>query len=115
GNLAAMPSERLPDSETGLAYHALLAEVRSIGGLSGSPVFAFLGPSRVGPDGTLNIVQAFFVLIGVVRSHWEHKEAGPITSAFADELSKVNWGDSCHHPINRVGRHSIQGRAHGTT
>jgi hypothetical protein len=44
GIIAAMPDEPLRDVNSGLEYKAYLAEVRSIGGLSGSPVF--VAPSR---------------------------------------------------------------------
>jgi hypothetical protein len=102
GNIAAMPSEPLPDSKTGLSFHAYLAEVRSIGGLSGSPVFVWLGPSRVGPDGTLNLSQRFMMLLGVVRGHWEHQEPEPVLSAWTDEFRKINWGIGTITPANEL-------------
>ncbi len=43
GVLAAMPDEPFQAHDTGLMYDAYLAEVRSIGGLSGSPVFISIG------------------------------------------------------------------------
>ena len=45
GNIAAMPEEKI---ETELGYHdAYLIEARSIGGLSGSPVFVQMAPLRL--------------------------------------------------------------------
>ena len=42
GIIAAMPDEPFEDQNTGKPYHAYLVEARSIGGLSGSPVFVSL-------------------------------------------------------------------------
>ena len=94
GNIAAIPSERLSDSKTGLDFHAYLIEFRSMGGLSGSPVFAYIGPGRVDPSGKpLQFAFAALYLIGVVRGHWEHEEPRiPFPSVFSDETGKVNWG-----------------------
>jgi hypothetical protein len=93
GNIAAMPSEPLMDSETGLNFHAYLVEFRSMGGLSGSPVFAYIGPARIDPMGKpLNFAGASLHLIGVVRGHWKHDELIPIPSVFEDELRDINWG-----------------------
>jgi hypothetical protein len=100
GNISAMPSEPIPDSETGLDFHAYLAEVRSIGGLSGSPVFAYIGPGRVDPRGnTLRFDYSFLILIGVIRGHWRHKEPIPFQSVWSDEVDKINWGVGVVTPI----------------
>jgi hypothetical protein len=93
GNIAAVPSERIRDFRTGLDFHAYLVEVRSIGGLSGSPVFAYIGPGRVDPNGSIaRFDVSYLILIGVVRGHWQHEEPIPFATVFADELDKVNWG-----------------------
>jgi hypothetical protein len=47
GIIAAMPVEPFQD-DSGELYHAYLAEVRSIGGLSGSPVIVVVDPIRPG-------------------------------------------------------------------
>jgi hypothetical protein len=101
GNIAAMPIDQLVDSKTGLSYRALLAEVRSIGGLSGSPVFVYLGPDRVPPSKSRKLDKRFLMLIGIVRGHWEHEEKGIAFrgSAFSDELDKVNWGIATITPV----------------
>jgi hypothetical protein len=46
GVIAAMPAIDEPFVRKGEEYHAYLAEMRSIGGLSGSPVFVFLDRTR---------------------------------------------------------------------
>ncbi|MGC2109682.1 MAG: hypothetical protein WA655_09205 [Candidatus Korobacteraceae bacterium] len=102
GNIAAMPIEHLVDTKTALDYRAILVEVRSIGGLSGSPVFVYLGPERVPPSKARRPDKRFLMLIGIVRAHWEHEEKGIAFkgSAFSDELDKVNWGIAAITPVS---------------
>jgi hypothetical protein len=49
GIIASMPHEPLEASESEDTYNAYLVELRSIGGLSGSPVFVNLDFWRLGP------------------------------------------------------------------
>ena len=103
GNIAALPTEPLADSNnTGLSYRAFLAEVRSIGGISGSPVFVYLGPERIPPNNERRPDKRYYMLIGIVRAHWEHKEPGISKqgSAFSDEIDRVNWGIAAITPIS---------------
>jgi hypothetical protein len=46
GTLASVADESLVDDATGLPYRAYLAEMHSMGGLSGSPVYVDLHPDR---------------------------------------------------------------------
>jgi hypothetical protein len=93
GNIAAMPSEAIPDSETGLSFHAYLIEARSIGGLSGSPVFLYIGPDRRVPGEPIpQLDQCQLFLIGVIRGHWKHDDMCPPPSAYIDDLTEVNYG-----------------------
>lgn len=72
GTIAAMPEEPIEDRNSGLPFRAILAEMRSIGGLSGSPVFVRMGPVRSAPDGDVSLSAGFrFYLAGVMRGHWE--------------------------------------------
>jgi hypothetical protein len=102
GNIAAMPGEPLPDSKTGLSYHGYLIEARSIGGLSGSPVFAHLGPTRVGTDGRLNFSQNKTILLGVIRGHWDHQESIAGVDFAGDELRQVNMGIAVATPAQEI-------------
>jgi hypothetical protein len=90
GNIAAMPTEPLIDNNSGLEYRAFLAEIRSIGGLSGSPVFVRLGVGRqVEENVTMNRIETF--LLGLVRGHWPHGDFD--TADFADsEQDELNSG-----------------------
>jgi hypothetical protein len=90
GVIAAMPDEPLEDIDTGLEYNAYLAEVRSIGGLSGSPVFVFLGPAR-SLKGKITISQKIY-LLGLVRGHWDIRHRGQPLGFTEDELQAVNMG-----------------------
>jgi hypothetical protein len=95
GNIAAMPIEPLIDEKTGGEYRAILAEIRSIGGLSGSPVFAVTEPTTVGMRSVG--LQRKYVLIGLVRGHWDiHRQ--PI-EYLARESESVNVGIGLVTPV----------------
>lgn len=69
GIISAMPYEPLL-SKNGQLYSAYLAELRSIGGISGSPVFVYLHKRRIYDskvqDGTWELL-----LLGLIRGHWD--------------------------------------------
>lgn len=70
GNISAMPEE-LVETQLG-KIDAYLVEARSIGGLSGSPVFANLGLVRV-HEGQLKFTSGgpIFYLLGLMHGHWD--------------------------------------------
>lgn len=82
GNLAAIPADPIRTKHFG-DMRAFLVEARSIGGLSGSPVFAHMGLIRV-RDGAVHVanpevspgedVMAFYFL-GLAHGHWSMPEA----------------------------------------
>jgi hypothetical protein len=91
GSIAAMPEEPLIDPASGLEYDAYLAEVRSIGGLSGSPVFVILTMDRyVEVDPSFDPGRAFHV-VGLVRGHWNARTDEAFDS-FLDEREPANLG-----------------------
>jgi hypothetical protein len=95
GNIAAMPVEPLTDERTGSEFRAILAEIRSIGGLSGSPVFAVTEPTTVGMR-SIGLQRKYF-LIGLVRGHWDiHRQ--PI-EYLARESESVNLGIGLVTPV----------------
>jgi hypothetical protein len=77
GNIAAMPEEPIPTEDFG-SIEAYLIEIRSISGLSGSPVFAYLGPSQSGsvtklrrsPEGG-DWIDSEFYLFGLLHGHFD--------------------------------------------
>lgn len=101
GNIAAMPSE--PISSPFGPANAYLIEARSIGGLSGSPVFVNLMGVRTLP-GTLRIGGRHHVLLGLVHGHWDVQPT-PATSEIAvdglrDEV--VNMGIAIVVPAEKI-------------
>jgi hypothetical protein len=74
--ISAMADEPLYEND--LPYYAYLAEMRSMAGLSGSPVFFYLDKARGNlPDG----VDFVFFLFGVIRAHWNlEKDFGELAA-----------------------------------
>jgi hypothetical protein len=73
GVISAMPLQDEPFTRKGGTYHAYLAEMRSIGGLSGSPVFVYLDQTRLVkapfPEGR----EIAIFCLGLIRGHWDLK------------------------------------------
>ncbi|MCH7523058.1 MAG: hypothetical protein IH920_04720, partial [Chloroflexi bacterium] len=92
GIIAAMAGDELRDyakNKYGPPYKAHLVELRSTGGLSGSPVFVVIGPARpvimassTTWDAAGGVGQVSWRLLGLIRGHWFTK-AGKDTSANA--------------------------------
>ena len=99
GIIAAMPDEPLEDEQTGCSYNAYIAEIRSIGGLSGSPVFAVLGPARP-LKGAVNLGLRF-LLVGLIRGHWDYR-TGPRLAFSENELEQVNMGMAIVTPASEL-------------
>jgi hypothetical protein len=99
GIIAAMPDEPIEDAGSGLPFDAYLAEVRSIGGLSGSPVWLIITPSRIVKGEREFRLQ--FYLLGLIRGHWEKKE--PWLSDFGEtEQESLNTGIALVTPIQKA-------------
>jgi hypothetical protein len=105
GNIAAMPEE--PVAALGGA-EAYFVEVRSIGGLSGSPVFVNLGLIRrfdgqvktaMDPKGPL----AGFLLLGLIHGHWS-VPAPSADSADEDIVhdERINQGIAIVVPATKI-------------
>lgn len=109
GNIAAMPGEPIKTQNFG-SLEAYLVEARSIGGLSGSPVFVHLGLHRW-IDGEIKQAQTggplgehgIFYLLGLVHGHYE-VEAARQDDAVADGLSEeaINQGIAIVVPVTRI-------------
>lgn len=103
GNIAAMPDEPV-SSEIG-PLDAYLVEARSIGGLSGSPVFVNLGLHRkidgqlMQAGGDHNVVK----LLGMMHGHYQVR-APQADEATVDGLTNeaINMGIAIVVPIDRV-------------
>lgn len=110
GVIAAMPEEPFVDDEGNL-YEAYLVEMRSIGGLSGSPVFLYLDFWRNHPksdeyDLTKDMEWRFY-LLGVVRGHWNLKRQDAAQDSYPaklenSEIDRLNTGIAQVTPIDEV-------------
>lgn len=101
GNIAAMPEERVQTRHFG-RIEAYLVESRSIGGLSGSPVFVDLRGQRAGK---LTVGGQSFLLLGVMQGHWDHYGDLPeydLASDEDEERRRVNMGIAIVVPIQKV-------------
>jgi len=94
GIIAAMTGEDFADDDSGFPYRAYLAEVRSIGGLSGSPVFVHVPPHRIPPPPfpMRSEPPGEVFLLGVIRGHFDYKVALPTAEFSRAELHKINMG-----------------------
>jgi hypothetical protein len=93
GNIAAMPEERV-STKMG-AMDAMLIEARSVGGLSGSPVFANLGRSQTRVNSNISTPNDFIAgthLIGVMHGHYDENADG----------EKVNVGIGIVTPVAKL-------------
>jgi hypothetical protein len=103
GVISCIPhlDEPLQDLSSGQDYNAYLVELRSVGGLSGSPVFAMLGEGRLSKtelDGKL--YKGF--LIGLIRGHFQTDV--PVIGYDKIELEKLNEGIAIVTPIQEETR-----------
>lgn len=101
GILAAMPDEPLEDPVTGEKYDAYLAEVRSIGGLSGSPVFSVLHMGRARQGAFISAGPTVY-LLGLIRGHWDLKTKSTLLTFAEDDLAQVNMGIAVVTPITEA-------------
>jgi hypothetical protein len=102
GNIAALPEEPV---ETGIgSIDAYLIEARSIGGLSGSPVFVHLGVVGV-HEGQLKFAKSgpVFYLLGVMHGHWDIG-LSDLDQAEADTqgMQNVNMGIGIVVPMEQI-------------
>jgi hypothetical protein len=101
GNLAMMPKDKLPVSGFG-EMEAYLAEGRSIGGLSGSPVFVrntvkmLMQTADRKPAYMAGLGGAH--LLGLVHGHWDL----PVSFSETQKLEAVNMGVSIIVPAEKI-------------
>jgi hypothetical protein len=110
GNIAAMPEEPvfLPDFGEAEAY---LIESRSVGGLSGSPVFVHLGIVRIDKKGIpvastdnkgLRTTSGPFYLLGLMHGHY-YESTGDVMAIMKDgKAESVNSGIAIIVPATKI-------------
>jgi len=101
GIISAMPDEPFLD-EFGDEYNAYLAEVRSIGGLSGSPVFVYIDKNRTINPNLPEGIDWKHSLIGLIRGHWELDDEQKDSSFIMDAPPRLNDGEKLNTGIAKV-------------
>ena len=101
GNVAMMPKDRLPIKDFG-EMEVYLAEGRSIGGLSGSPVFVrntVKMPAHTA-EGNLAFMAGLgrFHLLGLMHGHWDL----PVSFSASQQSEAVNMGVSIVVPAKKI-------------
>lgn len=108
GNIAATPSEPIRHE---LGFTPLyIAEIRSLGGVSGSPAFVFLPSDREGFKGEFDPHTTFiplgggeFYLLGIVIGHWDDREVTIRSKDFViDSNDVVNIGLGTILPVTHL-------------
>lgn len=105
GNIASMPHEPVATKNLS-AIEAYLVEARSVGGLSGSPVFVQLGivrPTSDDPGAELTFAfgRRSWYLLGVMHGHWD----APTEDLVVDDgVSReyVNMGIAVVTPVSKL-------------
>jgi hypothetical protein len=101
GNIAAMPEEAV-ETELG-PMDAFLIEARSIGGLSGSPVFVSIGgtPRRFGEEQYSFPQQWHIYLLGLIHGHWDAR-GGETVPDSSRQGESINQGIAVVAPATRI-------------
>jgi hypothetical protein len=101
GNIAMMPRDKLPTRDFG-EMDAYLVEGRSIGGLSGSPVFVCNTvnmPAQTAKGKTTGISGLGELhLLGLMQGHWE----APTSFSDTEQVEAVNMGVSIVVPAKKI-------------
>ncbi|HXU38285.1 MAG TPA: hypothetical protein VN937_18150 [Blastocatellia bacterium] len=101
GNIAALPEEKI-ESQYGM-MDAYLVEARSIGGLSGSPVFAHVPVPLRSLEGFHTSSETQFCLIGLMQGHWDSRlsQADSALDAYSGS-ERVNVGIGIVVPATKI-------------
>jgi hypothetical protein len=106
GNIAAMPEERVQTTWHNREIEAYLIEARSVGGVSGSPVFVHLGP--VNTKGTNRIRKTRMrggrcYLFGLIHGHFNQRLADTdVDAADAGNQRDINCGIAIVVPAYKI-------------
>lgn len=105
GNIAMMPEEPVVTRKFG-AMDAYLIEARSIGGLSGSPVFVHKSNIRA-RDGRLEVRREgdIFLLLGLIHGHWDIAPMDPESDTVIEDIpqsERINMGVGIVVPASKI-------------
>lgn len=100
GNIASMPEEKVVTEKMG-EIEAYLIEARSMGGLSGSPVFVHISGLR---KGKLSLGGDPIYWLGMVHGHYDLPELTSLDVLSADSLMKllINMGIAIVVPSAKI-------------
>jgi hypothetical protein len=105
GNIAMMPSSEPVPSAIGDIHDAYVIEIKSIGGLSGSPTF-FHMPQRDLAGVVPLPVKSLYYLIGMVHGHWDIPAEAFTDFDVADDKNsqneKINMGMAIVIPCQKI-------------
>ncbi len=103
GNIASMPEEKV-HTETLGDIDAYLVEARSIGGLSGSPVFAYIGTMRrIGTTMQMGRQGPLFFWLGLMHGHFDLSKL-EMDNLIEDSLTNltINMGIAIVVPVWKI-------------
>jgi hypothetical protein len=102
GNIAAMPEEKVHTEKLG-DIDAYLIEARSIGGLSGSPVFVHMGFTRYRENKVMTATGYIYKLLGLMHGHFESSKL-ELDDLSQDSLTnlKINTGIAIVIPVWKI-------------
>ena len=105
GIISAMPAEMLVGRYLE-HYSAYLVEMRSIGGLSGSPVLVYKewvkDPIKKTPNLGIPYLTTRIFLLGLIRGHWDDEDTKDSWKDFGGKESAVNMGIATVTPIQEA-------------
>jgi hypothetical protein len=102
GNIAGMPEEPVDTKMYG-RMEAYLIEARSIGGLSGCPVFVNTGGMRTIPSKGTIVSPSMFFLLGLMHGHWDRLPAERTDSGIIEPRDEsVNMGIAIVVPATKI-------------
>lgn len=115
GIIAAMPEEPLElemirnGEKVKVTFNAYLAELRSIGGLSGSPVFVTMERMRkkqkvfyLSMNSLIDSLNYTSFLLGMIRGHWDYEKQKSFIGLVGKDVEQVNLGMAYVTPIQDV-------------
>lgn len=100
GNIASMPEEKVVVKELG-EIDAYLIEARSIGGLSGSPVFVHVSGLR---KGTLTLGKETIYWLGMIHGHYDLPKLDSLDTVAENNLVEliINMGIAIVVPSTKI-------------
>lgn len=102
GNIAAMPEEKIAASCHWPEQEAYLIEARSLGGISGSPVFVHTLPYPSRRENKI-VFGYMMYLLGLIHGHWDTRSPeGDLLGDDFDRVSSVNMGIALVVPASKI-------------